>query len=256
MEDVRVAVLAALSEQYQRMSFGRPIPKLLEIPRPRIRVRQSQIQPSLAEEDEEDEEDISERLVIPKKIEDDISGEVRDDALTPGSDDDVISHFQDEPPSPPLTPKAFSESPSLSEDTQPSSVSSSPPPHPTKSVFAAFCPDAMTLQVDIKKPLPDDKPVCSCGYRWKALGVAELETGSESVRLKEGFQLTQRFLAKSHLGGPDGYGCTLCTSTGRTEQYRDIRGLQTHINLAHTKWQLLHDPDLGASSSRGAVLGF
>jgi hypothetical protein len=127
----------------------------------------------------------------------------------------------------------------------------------------------MALQVDLTRPLPGSKSprgnstrsskACKCGYKWKAPEMA----------LKDGFRMTRRFLAKSHcdqqtLNTLDegvamassssssstepkkkpGYGCVLCTSTGRAETYDTADDLRTHINAAHDKWQMLHDRDM------------
>lgn len=54
--------------------------------------------------------------------------------------------------------------------------------------------------------------------------------------------MTPRFLGKSHCEG--GFGCVLCTSSGRTETYAKVEALRDHINASHTKWQMLHDRDL------------
>lgn len=111
----------------------------------------------------------------------------------------------------------------------------------------------MALQVDPNRPM-GAKSKCKCGYKWK---VPEFVDGKDYMGLKDGFRMTKRFLAKSHCDqsaadstkiGPDqpkpGYGCVLCTSTGRTETYETAESLRAHINATHDKWQMLHDRDV------------
>ncbi|KAI0018567.1 hypothetical protein F4780DRAFT_513450 [Xylariomycetidae sp. FL0641] len=119
---------------------------------------------------------------------------------------------------------------------------------PKNSVFSAFCPEAMEYQVDVRKPMPMPMPMperrsaasgCGrCGYAWDGQN-----TTTTSLLLKDGFRLTPRFLAKSHCAA-GGFGCVLCTSSGKTETYATAQELAGHINDAHTKWQFLHDWDL------------
>jgi hypothetical protein len=130
-EGVRVASLQALAEQYQRLATGRPIVKILPIPRPRVwtldrlertretaRQQQTEERPAAAL----DEED---KMTTVMTV---YSGTLR---------------FQSEPPSPPPTPKA------------PDAMSEvSAVAGPTKSVFALFCPEAMSLQVNLQLALP------------------------------------------------------------------------------------------------------
>ncbi|KAK0712856.1 hypothetical protein B0T26DRAFT_650815 [Lasiosphaeria miniovina] len=174
--------------------------------------------------------------------------------------------FQSEPPSPPLTPKV------PTDDTEscfglPSEVGHATGRQalrPKNSVFSIFCPEAMALQVDPNRPIPaSSKGKCSCGYRWK---VPELSEATNYMPLKDGFRVTRRFLAKSHCDqSPDegvaigssteqpspGYGCVLCTSTGRTETFETAENLQTHINATHDKWQMLHDKDMISPAVNG-----
>ncbi|KAL2202897.1 hypothetical protein CC79DRAFT_1337553 [Sarocladium strictum] len=134
--------------------------------------------------------------------------------------------FQSEPPSPPPTPKV------------PDSTSEAGRSHrPTNSVFALFCPEALGLQVDTKKPLSAEGE-CACGYTWRAL----IANSKDVLGLKEGFRLTIRYLVKSH-HSKDSYACVLCTSSGKSEKYHGVEQLRDHINASHTKWQLLHDTD-------------
>lgn len=146
--------------------------------------------------------------------------------------------FQAQPPSPPLTPKT---SPYVSHSADDSTSTTSC--GPANSVFAQFCPEAMALQVNPKKTVPGSEVACACGYGWRA----HLREKRDVLPLKEGFKLTQRYLAKSHLG-PAGFGCVLCTSTGKSGRFESVAELKEHINGSHTKWQLLHDADCRASS--------
>ena len=207
-EGVRRASLRALAEQYSRLAAARPIPKALAIPKPN-RTPHRLNQPTEQSLTREDD---------------------RMTTLT-GSSDQL--HFQSEPPSPPLTPKG---SISRADD-----LDTGRSHRPTNSVFALFCPEALCLQVDTKKELPAAAE-CRCGYAW-----ADLASGpEEALKLKEGFRLTLRFLIKSHQN-KRGYGCVLCTSSGRSEKYEGVGQLREHINASHTKWQLLHDADCRTS---------
>jgi hypothetical protein len=230
-ETVRIQSTLALANQYQRLATGRPVPKDLPLPSPRSRQEGSPYRysqpPRIAEYDDPDDDKMTTAMTIS-------SGPLR---------------FQSEPPSPPPTPKP-------PDDDQHSTWGGSEPVgpgaanilRPKNSVFSVFCPEAMTLQVDVKKSIPDSKR-CKCGYRWKAsLPDQNRKTGTmtntkDAVLLKEGFRMTQRFLAKSHRDR-DGYGCVLCTSSGKTEMYESAGELAAHLNASHTKWQMLHDRDM------------
>lgn len=208
-EGVRRASLRALAEQYTRLATGRPIPKALAIPKPNRtphRLAQSTALNLIREDD---------RLTTIT-------------AITASTDQ---LRFQSEPPSPPPTPKV----PDQAADE------AGPSHRPANSVFALFCPEALTLQVDTKKKLPATA-TCGCGYTWRSL----MADSKDTLRLKEGFRLTVRFLVKSH-HSRDGYGCVLCTSSGKSEKYENVEHLRDHINASHTKWQLLHDADCRAS---------
>ncbi|KAL1902011.1 hypothetical protein Sste5346_001717 [Sporothrix stenoceras] len=117
---------------------------------------------------------------------------------------------------------------------------------PKNSVFHIFCPEAMALQVDVRRPLPSAAHKCRCGFRWEVGGDPKQMKGRGGPhQLKEGFGMSRRFLAKSHCEGADGgYGCVLCTSSGVAQTYETAEDLRTHINAAHDKWQMLHDRDL------------
>lgn len=202
-EGVRRASLHALAEQYQRLAAGRPIPKALAIPKPKSMRNRTvrRTEPSLIEEDD--------RMTT---------------AMTTTSDQ---LRFQSEPPSPPLTPKI--------EITSNASESST---RPTNSVFALFCAEALSLQVNPKQSIPGT-PACSCGYVWDT---DRDEARKTSTLLKEGFRMRARFLAKSH-HGEHAFGCVLCTSSGKSDMYDSVERLRDHINASHSKWQLLHDAD-------------
>ena len=95
-----------------------------------------------------------------------------------------------------------------------------------------------------------------------------------NLMVKEGFRVTPRFLGKSHCchqcglaRGDDGgcgsdwrggFGCVLCTSasasTGRVRAHPDVDALRDHINSAHTKWEMLHDPDMAGHLGAMVIL--
>lgn len=66
---------------------------------------------------------------------------------------------------------------------------------------------------------------------------------STATTIKDGFQLTPRFLGKSHCRS-GGFGCVLCTSSGQTGVYETVESLRDHINTSHDKWQMLHERDM------------
>ncbi|KAB5578292.1 hypothetical protein GE09DRAFT_1183933 [Coniochaeta sp. 2T2.1] len=268
-EATRHSCIAALAEQYSRQASGRAIPQHLPVPnlrpsnRPSEPCEASTRKPRTAQE--HDSIEFDRRTAVWSTS----SG-------PPG--------FQSEPPSPPLTPRLRPDDSVSTAGTSPprthadplgpdnsvsvfagaSSHSHSHPSHhlnissqsgtatrtsrrPNNSVFSIFCPEAMALQVDPSRAVPPSRqqPQCRCGYTWDANPLGE-EAG---VLLKEGFRMTRRFLAKSHCdqlgdGGGHGYGCVLCTSSGRTETYGTAEMLRTHVVAAHTKWQMLHDRDM------------
>ncbi|KAK3376894.1 hypothetical protein B0T24DRAFT_232256 [Lasiosphaeria ovina] len=249
-EAIRIKGVAALADQYRRLAVGRAVPKELPIPRARPR---SLLQP------EQQSPPPAPVRVFPARDEFD-----RQTAVWSTTSDMPV--FQSEPPSPPLTPKV------PTDDTEscfgpPSEVGHATGRQalrPKNSVFSIFCPEAMALQVDPNRPIPaSSKGKCSCGYRWK---VPELSEATNYMPLKDGFRVTRRFLAKSHCDqSPDegvaigssteqpspGYGCVLCTSTGRTETFETAENLQTHINATHDKWQMLHDKDMISPAVNG-----
>ncbi|EPE06696.1 hypothetical protein F503_03123 [Ophiostoma piceae UAMH 11346] len=138
---------------------------------------------------------------------------------------------------------------------------------PKNSVFHIFCPEAMALQVDVRRPVPTTRK-CRCGFLWETENsnnsISSLQSGKSTksmtsfksigsakapvLQLKEGFGMSRRFLAKSHCEGGradgNGFGCVLCTSSGVAQTYETAEDLRVHINAAHDKWQMLHDRDL------------
>jgi hypothetical protein len=224
-EAARVACVHALTEQYQRIAKGRPLPKELPVPKPRSR-QDGQLRREALRRPTYEDNDNDDKITI---------------AMTIGSAGPLV--FQSEPPSPPPTPKM-----AIPDDAQstwaPSEVavglsSSNNAIRPENSVFSIFCPEAMSLQVDVKKPLAESRK-CKCGYKWKPVLSGDKK---DAILLKEGFRMTLRFLAKSHCD-KDAFGCVLCTSSGRTETYDSDELLREHINASHTKWQMLHDRDM------------
>ncbi|KAI0006619.1 hypothetical protein F4779DRAFT_556725 [Xylariaceae sp. FL0662B] len=209
-EAVRVSCLAALAKQYQRVAVGRLVPRDLPGSQQRSRL-------SVA---------ISDENTV--KAANDTIGDSHTTYHT------ANSHLQSEPPSPPPTPKVI---PDDLQSTYTSISASRYGPRPKNSVFSVFCPEAMKYQVNPLKTMPKRKN-CRCGYDWNG-GHAEDKV---AMMVKDGFHITPRFLGKSHCEG--GFGCVLCTSSGKTEKYANAEDLKTHINATHTKWQMLHDRDL------------
>ncbi|KAI0829550.1 hypothetical protein F5Y06DRAFT_211433 [Hypoxylon sp. FL0890] len=227
-ETVRVSSLVALAGLYKRVAVGRLVPQVLPTTEQRHRLS----------------------LAIPEE-----------DAVKPfndsvGVDGDATEHIQmahhtassikppclqSEPPSPPPTPKQ------IPDDLQSActTATSGYGPRPKNSVFSIFCPEALKYQVNPQKAMPKGRN-CRCGYDWH--GAAEDKT---AMTVKDGFRITPRFLGKSHCEG--GYGCVLCTSSGRTETYPSVADLKDHINASHSKWQLLHDRDMVGRSPSAAI---
>ncbi|KAI1324789.1 hypothetical protein F5Y16DRAFT_379932 [Xylariaceae sp. FL0255] len=271
-ESVREASLTALHKHYQKVAIGRLMPRHQpsgttrpgqedeEIIQPESETT-TEGGPESAEEGEEEEEEEEQE---------------QEDNETPKKHGSPGSHHTSQPPSPPPTP---SRSLSTSETTDArrmtiatdGGISTTSSAHLTNSVFRVFCPGALKYQVYLQKPLPrpgetgGEQPKCKCGYAWYRYGAgnggnssSDMKAGENEERdrvddaasaaqrasflLKNGFRLTPRFLGKSHCA--KGFGCVLCTSTGSTETFESLDALRTHINSNHTKWQLLHDPDL------------
>ncbi|KAI1078967.1 hypothetical protein F5B20DRAFT_545691 [Whalleya microplaca] len=209
-EAVRVSCLAALAKQYQRVAVGRLVPR--ELPGSQQRTRLS--------------------VVIPDEDTVKAANDTIDDSQT--TYHTANSQLQSEPPSPPPTPKMI---PDDLQSTYTSISASGYGPRPKNGVFSVFCPEAMKYQVNPLKMRPRQN-TCRCGYDWNG-GHTE---DKAAMMVKDGFHITPRFLGKSHCEG--GFGCVLCTSSGKTEKYANVEGLKTHINACHTKWQMLHDRDM------------
>jgi len=219
-ETARIASIQALADLYQRLAIGRPVPREIPVPKWRSSSRENMESPQPPTP--------TPRLPPPPPP-------PEDDAITMWSATSGPPVFQSEPPSPPLTPKT------ALEELVPGGVSAPDAARrPSNSVFSIFCPEAMALQVDVKRAVPERRK-CKCGFRWRAPALPEAR---DAVVLKDGFSMTRRFLAKSHCEAGAGYGCVLCTSCGKTETYETAELLAAHINAAHTKWQMLHDRDL------------
>ncbi|KAJ0165754.1 hypothetical protein CTA2_10100 [Colletotrichum tanaceti] len=229
-ESVRVASVRALAELYLRVAGGRPsLPRCLPVPN--LRSRQNR--------------PISRHPASPTDG-GNIDGDNDDDdkmttAMTITTDQ---APFQSEPPSPPPTPPTpkptGSDAASLFAASEAGASSTGTfLLRPKVSVFSMFCPEAMTFQVNLSKRIPETPKRCKCGYRWKAL----LPDNKDFVVLKEGFRMSSRFLAKSH-SDRNKFACCLCVPSGKTDKYESAEALQAHINLSHTKWQMLHDRDI------------
>ncbi|KAI1771235.1 hypothetical protein F4818DRAFT_216832 [Hypoxylon cercidicola] len=218
-ESVRISCLAALADQYRRVAVGRLLPRVLS----RSQQRRPKLSLTICEED------------TVEQANDDVDGEAPEDARIVRASSSKSPYSQSEPPSPPLTPKL------ISDDLQSTCTSATSGSgyglRPKNSVFSMFCPEAMKYQVNPQKAMPKHQN-CRCGYDWNG---AHTEN-KESLIVNDGFQITPRFLGKSHCEG--GFGCVLCTSSGRTEIYVDVADLRDHINASHTKWQMLHDRDM------------
>ncbi|CAJ2499728.1 Uu.00g025810.m01.CDS01 [Anthostomella pinea] len=237
-EAVRIECLAALSKQYQRVAVGRLVPRELPGSRQRSWLDVSGIAETPATTPEEEETE--------KEDDDD------DDDEDGNSDDDddaqtvhrrassSKSPYQSEPPSPPPTPKMIPDGHLQSTRTSTTSTSGlGPRGGPKNSIFSAFCPEAMKYQVNLQKSIPPKGRRCRCGYDWNGRQTQD----RAALMVKEGFQITPRFLGKSHC--EDGrFGCVVCTSTGKTKTYENVEDLRAHLDASHTKWQLLHDRDM------------
>ncbi|KAI0377611.1 hypothetical protein F5Y04DRAFT_173781 [Hypomontagnella monticulosa] len=219
-EDVRLSCLAALASQYRRVAVGRLVPLIL--PGSNRRSRLSIVIP---------EEDTIKLVDSDSGVNDDEAEYTQSSHPIGGSG--KSPYLQSEPPSPPPTPKQ------IPDDLQSTctSATSDYGPRPKNSVFSLFCPEALKYQVNPRKIMPTDRS-CRCGYNWDGKHTEDKAV----LTVNEGFQITPRFLGKSHCEG--GFGCVLCTSSGRTETYANVEDLKDHINECHTKWQLLHDQDM------------
>ncbi|KAK1987494.1 hypothetical protein LZ30DRAFT_745700 [Colletotrichum cereale] len=225
-ESARLASVRALAELYLRVAGGRPdVPRYLPVPKPHMRQDRS-VSRSPASPAEEN------------------NAEVDDETATAMTITTDQAPFLSEPPSPPPTPPA--PKPISSDDVSlfaPSEAGASSTGtvylRPKVSVFSMFCPEAMTFQVDLSKRIPDTPKRCKCGYRWMPL----LPDNKNFIVLKEGFRMSSRFLAKSHSDRNE-FACCLCVPSGKTNKYESADALRAHINVSHTKWQILHDRDI------------
>ncbi|KAK0625523.1 hypothetical protein B0T17DRAFT_508502 [Bombardia bombarda] len=253
-EAVRTKSISALAEQYRHFAVGRAVPQEIPIPKLRALYRQEDNAPSGPPPIK----------VLPAT--DDFD---RETAVWSTNSDPPV--FKSEPPSPPMstmTARAATDDMESCFGTSHSEISQHTrrrPLRPKNSVFSIFCSEAMALQVDPSRPIPtESRNKCRCGYRWKT---PELSGDKDYIALKDGFRMTRRFLAKSHCDqstdegvaiAPStdqpkpGYGCVLCTSTGRTETYETADSLRAHINAIHDKWQMLHDRDM--TSGRCSII--
>ncbi|KAI0441997.1 hypothetical protein F4803DRAFT_520949 [Xylaria telfairii] len=230
-EAVRGSSLAALHKQYQRIAVGRLTPRALPPSAPAL------LSPPV-----EDGKGIHRREIGLATATARAADRRSTSPDTRSCNNN--SHANHEPPSPPLTPTLVRrDHTDEGEDDDDASTCSrsaaSFESRPRNSVFSVFCPEAVKYQVDVRKALPAKGERCRCGYDWDTACPTEDRVG---VVVKDGFQITSRFLGKSHC--ENGLGCVLCTSTGATETFGTVDDLKAHINSAHTKWQLLHDRDL------------
>ncbi|TGJ84526.1 hypothetical protein E0Z10_g4237 [Xylaria hypoxylon] len=228
-EAVRVSSLAALHKQYQRVVVARLAPRGLPLEAPKL--------PSADNNRDIDGgnlEVVVDRAQTPTNHHRTGSGKISCNT------DNNSNNSNHEPPSPPPTPISVSkERPDHDAESTYSWSTTGFEFQPMNSVFSVFCPEAMKYQVDLEKTMPIKGAKCRCGYDWNATCCTE---NRATMVIKEGFQITPRFLGKSHC--EKGLGCVLCTSSGKTETFGSVEGLKTHINSSHTKWQLLHDRDL------------
>ncbi|KAM0811058.1 hypothetical protein AB5N19_11411 [Seiridium cardinale] len=251
-EDVRVSTLRALGEQYQRVAIGRPVPK--ELPMPSRRSRASILLP--------DDIISSWKAIVADSQPSRLSSPRRsrfltlpmdtivDDIETPISADSRRSACLSGLPSPPPTPTRADDlqwrrsirSSVSSRSVRNSIASTGFRPRPASSVFGLFCPEAMRYQLDHTRNMSGTgNRVCKCGH-----DLTFYPTDKHSAtKLKDGFEMTPRFLAKSHYV-ETGFGCVLCIMSGTMGTYEDIASLRDHINAAHDKWQMIHDRDMTA----------
>ncbi|KAI1131829.1 hypothetical protein F5Y10DRAFT_232643 [Nemania abortiva] len=202
-EAVRMSSVAALHKQYQRLVVGRLMPRVLPPP-----TRSSTI---IEKDDEEETIDHHEVEIIdaaappPQQQRQPTPTDRHRTSLKRLSRNS--SNTNCEPPSPPPTPTRISKE-RRDPDVQStySRIAAGSDPRPKNSVFSVFCPEAMKYQVDLEKALPIEGTMCRCGYDWNAMNRTE---DKAAVIIKDGFQITPRFLGKSHC--EKGLGCVLCT---------------------------------------------
>ncbi|KAI0457365.1 hypothetical protein F5B21DRAFT_512661 [Xylaria acuta] len=228
-EAVRVSSLAALHRQYQRIVVGRLAPRVSSPSSPTPTLSPPSI-------DDRDVRGVFGEIEVE-------AAQTRGDRHSTGPETCSCNHSDNnyEPLSPPLTPtRVLKVRPDYNDDVSTYARSAAGfDSGPRNSVFSTFCPEAVKYQVDVEKALPAKGTRCRCGYDWNATCCTK---DKMVMTIKDGFQITPRFLGKSHC--ESGLGCVLCTSSGRTETFRSVEGLKAHINSSHTKWQLLHDRDL------------
>ncbi|KAK8075849.1 hypothetical protein PG997_010512 [Apiospora hydei] len=255
-EAARISSLRALAEQYQRVAVGRLVPSELPIRQPPPR-RPSAEPSSPVEIDAET--DFAPELA---GYDDGAEGRIWNDGCR--------RHEQHAIPPPcQIATVSATDAQGDSPDDLQSTCTSEFGPRPRASVFSVFCPEAMKYQVDLQKATPlsssssslsafhrkRDTCCSQCGYRWNGNGndggdsrdpmssSNNRKKAAFATTIKDGFQLTPRFLGKSHCG-TGGFGCVLCTSSGRTDVYESVERLRDHINASHDKWQMLHERDM------------
>ncbi|KAI0809896.1 hypothetical protein GGR55DRAFT_679129 [Xylaria sp. FL0064] len=260
-EAVRIACLDALHKQYQRMVVGRLAPREHNSSRASAPELARTIGDESHEEGIGDEAEVNDTPPAHNRTSPEKRHRNNHHSSNSTSSNSNNSSSNYEPPSPPPTPTKPSTAatkatrlmkPEGNADADMDAMStyswstaagsSSENARPKNSVFSVFCPEAMKYQVDLEKALPVDGARCRCGYVWDASWRGQDRT---AMVIKDGFQITPRFLGKSHCD--KGLGCVLCTSSGKTETFGSVEGLMTHINSSHTKWQLLHDRDLAGA---------
>ncbi|KAI1422589.1 hypothetical protein F5Y12DRAFT_606424 [Xylaria sp. FL1777] len=231
-EAVRVASLAALHKQYQRLVVGRLAPRGSSLASAPTLLMTS--------DNGHHAEEVGHEAGPDDAAAQTHQHQTTLEKISPNNDSNSNNNSNHEPPSPPPTPtRGSKELPDGDFESMYSWSTAGFDARPKNSVFSVFCPEAMKYQVDLEKALPIKGARCRCGYVWNTSCCAEDRT---AMVIKDGFQITPRFLGKSHCD--KGLGCVLCTSSGKTETFGSVEGLKTHINSAHTKWQLLHDRDL------------
>ncbi|KAK4227316.1 hypothetical protein QBC38DRAFT_478159 [Podospora fimiseda] len=281
-EYIRLQSVSSLALQYRRFAAGRSIPQ--EIPIPRAMPKRfyweededyddygfPRLQPTAEEEEDEEGSDNSDNddgVSTPRLEQKEV---VEFDAQN--SPELTFQGLQSQPPSPPLTPKASRSIPV---------INITPPPLPlsereffrrssvgSSSGFESrddiFCQVAMEMQADPTKSIPftEDGKCEACGYELRVHGASGngdgklVEAGRRGsiyvLPLKDGFGMTERFLAKSHCGfdaeeggGGGRYGCVLCAGVGGSDgtMFDGVEGLRSHLVGCHDKWQLLHERD-------------
>lgn len=239
-EDVRTSTIRALHEQYRRQAAGRPTPSELSVGTRRSRASLSLPDDALAALDaaaaaaahggigRAGSPRRSCLLTLPMDT-------ILDGVATPVSAGSRRSGIFSEPPSPPLTPtRADDWQASRSKRSSVISTRS----RPMSAAFGLFCPEAMRYQLDPARSVANR--ACKCGQ--------DFSSAQRAIEhLKDGFQMTPRFVAKSHHVG-SGFGCVLCAPDGQMGTYESLASLRNHINADHDKWQMLHDRDMTTGS--------